>query len=146
MIWKVIDGYPNYEVSDMGDVLNITTAKRLHATRAEKGRRGATMCLTNNGIGRTLLLSRIVYGAFVRPIATKEWVTFFDGNPNNCALYNLVLRTAGNGTVEALRFRGERAAMIRKMSGKGMSRNDIAEITGITASAVGQIIKRKRWA
>jgi len=89
--WKIIEDFPNYEVSDFGNVRNKRT-KRVLKPREDK--------ITNNYIRYTVNLyndkgslnqkiHRLVAEAFIPKIEGKEEVDHIDRNPANNALTNL---------------------------------------------------------
>lgn len=61
--WKVIEEYPNYEVSDGGEVKNTTTGKLLSPYRNQRGY--LKVCLYKDGKKKYLSVHRLVANAFV---------------------------------------------------------------------------------
>lgn len=64
-IWKQIDGYPNYEVSDQGRVRNIKTGNILKPAFIGSGKHYLGVSLCQNGQKKTCRLHRLVAEAFI---------------------------------------------------------------------------------
>lgn len=61
--WKVIEGYPNYEVSSLGRVRNIKTGRVLRLGITNKGYQQVGLYL--NGKNKFQLIHRLVASAFI---------------------------------------------------------------------------------
>lgn len=87
--WKPIPTYPNYEVSNLGQVKNKLTG-RLLSLSTKKGRhpyQRAHLC--QDGKSRYLLVHRLVLEAFVGPCQEGQQCLHLDSNPRNNRLDNL---------------------------------------------------------
>lgn len=71
-MWKKVDGFPNYEVSDTGKVKNIKTGKILVPKRSRNGYLRVTLC--NNGLQKTTGIHRLVAIAFIQNPERKATV------------------------------------------------------------------------
>ena len=85
--WKVIAGYENYEVSDLGRVRNVKTGKLLKPTRNKQGRYYVSL-----GRGNKKYVHQLVIRAF--PEICGEYfegaeVNHKDENPANNVAWNL---------------------------------------------------------
>lgn len=87
-IYKIIEEFPNYEVSNLGNVRNKKTGRILKHTKTKHGY--YTVQLYKNGQGRSQLIHRIVMTTF-NPIDGMEnlHVDHIDFNPGNNCLDNL---------------------------------------------------------
>ena len=63
-MWKRINDFPNYEVSDTGQIKNIKTGKYLSPKKSRTGYLRVTLC--DNGFQKTILVHRLVAIAFIQ--------------------------------------------------------------------------------
>ena len=83
-VWKDIEGYPNYMVSNYGRVKNCMRNKILRPGLGGNGY--LTVCLYKNGEGKSYRVNRLVALAFVPNPEGKEDVNHIDEDKlNNCA-------------------------------------------------------------
>lgn len=87
MEWRTIKGFPNYSVSDHGDIRNNTTSKILKGGSAGRGYRKVVLC--QNGIHTTRYIHRIVADAFLPVSLDKPEINHIDGNKRNNSVENL---------------------------------------------------------
>ena len=83
-IWKRIDEYANYEVSNFGRVSNATTERILKGSLASHGY--LTVGLRKNGKSKTHCIHVLVAREWVENTDTKRCVDHIDGDKtnNNC--------------------------------------------------------------
>lgn len=87
MIWKKIEGFSNYSVSDTGLVRNDNTGRLL---RFCVGNHGYYMaCLWKNNKGHQKTVHRLVASAFIHNTENKRCVNHKDGNKRNNNVSNL---------------------------------------------------------
>lgn len=97
--WKIIEEYPNYEVSNIGNVRSIDCLKRCwKGTCIKKGRllkqtensKGYyRVNLAKNGKNARALVHRLVATAFIENVENKACVNHIDNNPKNNVVDNL---------------------------------------------------------
>ena len=81
--WRSINGYLNYEVSDVGRIRNVNTGKILKATINTRGYFYISLC--DNGKIKKHQVHRIVAQEFFETSDNKTIVDHIDGNKlNNC--------------------------------------------------------------
>lgn len=139
--WLPIPGYPDYQVSDFGNVKTTNWYSKgiEHAIskRWYKGRLQVQLKAVD-GIHSGHYVQVLVYDAFNPGIRNSKQVRFKDGNPANCALTNLYLLDDVNGnaglaklTPEALGYIRARAAQAPTLRGL---QSEVAERYAIEVS------------
>lgn len=91
--WRVIDAFPKYRVSNLGDIESIKSGMKLRLSRNQQGH--LKVNLMKNGEVYTRLVSHIVARAFVPIIKRREdfmSVIHLDGDKGNCEALNLMWR------------------------------------------------------
>ena len=97
-IWKNIDGFPKYQVSTLGNVMNIEQNKKLNPTK--KG--GYYLVdLRNEGERKSYRVHRLVAGAFLENPDNKSDVNHKDKNKLNNCLLNLEWNTRKENMIHA---------------------------------------------
>ena len=83
-IWREIDGYESYMVSNMGNVMNITTGKVLKSHNNGRGYLHV-MLYDKNHKGRTIMVHRLVAKAFIPNPENLPQINHIDEcKTNNC--------------------------------------------------------------
>jgi len=95
--WKRLREWPNYEVSESGEIRNRATKKVRALTHAGNNRCSwVSLQRTDDGvhIRRTERLDRLIAATFVgKPTKRKPILYHIDGNKWNCAASNLEYRS-----------------------------------------------------
>ena len=94
--WKVIDGYPAYEVSDLGRVRRISTGKVLKQSNNVDGYKVVT--LYSNKVPRQFRVHRLVATAFIPNYEDKPVVNHLDEVVYNNEASNLEWATVKENT------------------------------------------------
>lgn len=147
--WRIVEGFPNYRVSDAGDIESLRRGqwRPLVGWRTKWGHH--KVCLRNNVRNRNAYVHVLVLEAFVGPCPVGLECCHHDGNPRNNTLGNLRWDThAGNmedakrhGTKRGehngrARLTPEQVAEIRRRRASGEILRTIAESTGCTLANV----------
>ena len=163
--WEIIPDWPEYEVSEYGDV------RRRLPGGSPIGRVGRV--LRPSGWGHYLqvylhgragrqyrTIHRLVALTFIgEPPSKQHQVAHNDGNPKNNHYSNLRWATAAENSADKLRHgtarRGEDVGIskftertvlqIRALGSKGIPQALIAEIFSTSQSHVGRILRRELW-
>lgn len=97
--WSKIQDFPNYKISDTGEVVNIITGKNVATPKHQHG----YLCvrLWNNGKTRLLKIYRLLAIAFIPNPENKREVNHIDGNRMNHSISNLEWVTASENMKHA---------------------------------------------
>lgn len=160
-IWKIINEYPDYEVSNLARVRNIETNVIL---KEHKQNRGYKMVnLKRNKISKGISLHRVVAIAFIPNPDNKAQVNHINGDKDNNSVANLEWMTSSENVRHAIKtglkgiLVGTQHGMsklttndvleIRRIySKREMNQTKIAELFNIKQTTVSQIINKSRWA
>lgn len=88
-IWKKIEGYDNYSVSDDGKIRNDKSGNVKATSHESKGRVYRQVSLYSNGTGRTFTVHKLVAKAFIPNPNNRKEINHKDGNPENNNVNNL---------------------------------------------------------
>jgi hypothetical protein len=92
-VWKTIEEFPGYEVSNLGRVRNRGTMRvRKFRWREDQQRLSLELRIPGDRRLKDITVQILVYETFVGPLNKGEYVRFKDGDPKNCAVSNLVIR------------------------------------------------------
>ena len=98
-LWKSISEYPNYEVSDSGEVRNSKTGRILKQGRHKQGYDLVWLCNSDGTHGKAV--HRLVAEAFIPNPECKPQVNHRDGNKSNNCVDNLEWNTEKENTMHA---------------------------------------------
>lgn len=85
--WRPITDFPNYQVSDSGEVVNIVTGKQLKPIHERTGYSHVTLC--GDGRHKQTSIHRLVAREFINNPENKPMVNHIDGNKANNHVDNL---------------------------------------------------------
>ena len=87
--WNVIPGFPNYSVSNFGEVINNTTERTIRTT-VSRGQGAPQVCLrTQWGKSKTRYVHRLVAAEFLVDWDPELTVEFKSKDKNDCCVLNL---------------------------------------------------------
>lgn len=87
--WQPIKGYPDYEISNFGDVCSNKFNKRKRLKQLINNRGYYYVGLSNNKIRKTFYIHRLVANTFIPNSKNKPEVNHLDGNKLNNQVTNL---------------------------------------------------------
>jgi len=99
--WKNIEDFPNYEISNYGEIRNKKTDKILKAWSTERGYPRVDLC--KDGNKKPYRIHRLVTKYFVPNPQNKTYVNHKDGNKKNNRADNLEWCTAKENTTHAIK-------------------------------------------
>lgn len=158
--WRVIPDYPNYEVSNFGNVKSWTIKSKGKLLKPGWKSDGyETITLTNSKGSKTTSVHKVVLLAFIGKRPKGLEIRHLDGNPSNNHLSNLAYGTRKENYADRVKHgtsnRGERHPMsklttqdihlIRNLIGFGWGHRMIGEIMGVTGENIRKISTGKRW-
>lgn len=89
--WVPIEGFPNYEVSNYGRIVNLTTGVDLRP-HADKKSGVLRVTLYNEGKRKNVQVARIVLEGFFLNYHKDSVVGYENGDVSDCSVLNLTLR------------------------------------------------------
>ena len=102
-VWKTIVDYPNYEVSNLGNVRNKKSKKLLKQSNG-RDKRYLSVYLTNGKKENTQRVHRLVAEAFIPNPEEKPMVNHIDGDKNNNSVENLEWCTSKENNNHAIKM------------------------------------------
>ena len=169
-IWRVILGYPTYEVSNLGRVRRITTGRILKNGRLPAWRNKnlpyARVGLSVRGTKapKGFMVHKLVANAFVPNPDNKPCVNHINHDPFDARAANLEWCTHRENTMHAYlagrlpvphpghgvhnhdaKLTDDDVRKIRKMSATGLSNARVAKVFGIDRSIVSRIKNGHSW-
>lgn len=94
--WANIPGFPNYLISNEGDVMNAKTHELLNPSKDASGRRKVN--LSRNGVVTTKYVNRLVAQMFHLDYHPEKTVRYKDENFENNHIDNLTMDNKRNPT------------------------------------------------
>lgn len=101
-MWKKIIDFPNYEVSDTGEVRNVKTGRCLEPKKSRCGYLRVTLC--NNGFQKTIGIHRLVAIAFIPNPEGKQTVNHKNEQKNDNRVENLEWATTAEQNIYGTRI------------------------------------------
>lgn len=160
-IWKPVDGFPGYFVSDHGRLRNKSLLILGGISRQKGAPSHVKVRLRKDGKQHPRVLSRLVLTAFVGPCPEGMECCHWDGDPTNNHLSNLRWDTRVANRADMRRhgreriFRGEEHpnakfsdADARALSRLRLRRGDqtrLAKIFGVSQPTIEAIVNGRRW-
>jgi hypothetical protein len=158
--WAVIKDFPDYEVSDQGNVRRITPKRGTIAGRLLKRSRDAhgyavvNLYKPNNGGAVKTYVHRVVAMAFVPCVEGKSQVAHWDGDGMNPCAENLRWVSQSENEADKRRhgraiyaskgsytFNEREVEAMRALNESGTSRRTLALMLGVSHNTVSHAIK-----
>lgn len=159
--WSIVKDFPNYKISEIGEVVNLTTGKNVATPLHQHG----YLCvrLWNKGKTRLCKIYRLLAIQFIPNPENKREVNHLDGNRMNHSLSNLEWTTASENMKHAVKnglskgqfkkgFDHQKAKLskedvyeIRRLRESGMKHRLIGEKFNITMDHACRIANKKLY-
>jgi len=158
--WRLINGFDDYFVSDLGRVISTKSGKLRVLVQISNARGYKTVNLHKNSSQNIYSVHRLVLGAFKGKCPEKHEGSHLDGSRDNNALANLTWETHAenvgrkkeHGTTNAgerngrAKFTDQDVISIRaEYKAGGIRQEALAERYGVYPQAIRMIIHRKSW-
>lgn len=101
--WAVVDGYPNYAVSNMGRVTNLNRETLLTPRPNDEGY--LRVSLSNQGQVQDFYVHRLVAAAFLRGYDSRYQIKPVNGDLNDCRVENLYIHRQARFNMAPRRIR-----------------------------------------
>ena len=160
-VFKVIDRFPKYSVSNKGSVLSFARCKNGKLLHKQKESIGYfSVKLSENGKFKTILIHRLVAETFIPNPENKKTVNHIDGNKQNNFLEHLEWCTFSENSIHAVknnlikRVYGEDChnSKLKKEDidkifylSKSLSARKISKIYGVCNTTISDILKQKSY-
>lgn len=135
MLWKIIEGFPNYRVSDEGIVQHVASIKPL---RHQSKRGYATVNLYNNGFMKTCTVHSLVAKAFIPNPNNLPEINHKDENRMNPTVKNLEWCTSSHNKRYSAHNKGTKVFSVDEKGCKVfyVSINEASRQTGVPTSSI----------
>ena len=144
-MWKQLDDFPNYEISDKGEVRNIKRQRLLKPQRCNKYQ------VIQLGRGNQFYIHHLVMLAFVGP-AEGRCVRHLDGDGSNNRLSNLVYGTMKENSNDrqqhgtwGWKLTENKVRLIRHGYAMGFTLKRLAEIFTVSTKHIRELVRLQRW-
>lgn len=158
--WKIIKKYPNYQVSNYGEVINIKSGKKRKLQNGPGGY--LILVLYKDGKPGSVYIHRLVAEAFLGPCPKDKEVNHKDGNKINPYVKNLEYVTRKENVKHSYKIglqegkKGEKNVrsklknkdinkIIKMHNTKKYYQWEIAKIFGVHQVQISRIINGKTW-
>ena len=151
--FRTIPGFPDYEVSNLGNVRSYKR-KRPKLLKSRKWERNyRVVSLRRDNEYHTRLVHILVMLTFVGPKPEGQCVRHLDGDPSNNALTNLAYGTLSENQRDriehktyGMKLNVRKVKIIRGLSKCGFKRTRLAEMFGVSRTAIHRILRQQTWA
>jgi len=159
-LWKTIDGYTDYQVSNLGKIKSLKHNKEKILKQIDNGFNYLYVYLCKNNICQTFYIHRLVGIAFIPNTHNKPCINHKDGNKQNNYVDNLEWCTHSENMKHAFKIglrnqQGNNSPnhklnkndvlIIRDLYLYGNSQNKISKIYGVSRSCIEHIVNRINW-
>lgn len=159
--WLKIEDYPDYYISDNGDVVSYKNGSKVYLTKCKDNYGYYVVALFNKYGRKTKKVHRLVALAFVSNPQNKETVNHINGIKTDNRVLNLEWSTSKENTEHAnntglTNIKGENhvnsvtnektvLALRKKRKEDGTTYINLAKEFNLTVSTVADILKRRTW-
>lgn len=141
--WSEIPDFPNYAISDEGEVVNVRHGRTLSPVLEPNGT--LRVMLYRDGERHKMLLHHLVAAAYIPGWAPRRHIEFIDGDPTNCHVMNLQLKFPGDelNRYIPVHVRGQRV-MIVETGDTFKNAYTCARHLGTNASNIYSVLRGRR--
>lgn len=131
--WREIEDYPNYQVSNLGRIMNIKLNKIIKGSITSYGY--VTVTLKNDLGSKNMKVHRIVAKEFLNDWDSELQVNHKDLNKSNNCVENLEMVTSSENNLHAYRLLGKRKTKTKKIDQFDKDSNYITTFKSIADAA-----------
>lgn len=162
--WKTIEEFPDYEVSNAGEVRRAVASRTRRAGTRISGSSNRDgypeVCLRRDGRAKNRRVHRLVWIAFNGPIPSGLQINHINGAKSDNRIENLELVTPRENTLHAIEVLGhtrkgegnpsstltaQDVLSIRERASEGETRTDLAAEFGVSKTCISGICTGKTW-
>lgn len=96
-LWQPVEGFPDYEISNYGRVVNVQTGYELKNSICGPGGRYLRVKLSRNYLRRAFYLHRLVAREFFLQFDDSVEVRCKNGNYHDCTVVNITIHRTDGG-------------------------------------------------
>ena len=126
--WKEIEGYPDYMVSDKGNIMSLKHGKTKLLKLKTNSFNYHTVGLFANNKRKSFLVHRLVACAFIHNPKNKPCINHKDGNKKNNCVSNIEWCTNKENNFHRYRVLGQKNALLGKTGDKCVLSKKIYQI------------------
>ena len=148
--WREIEGFPNYQVSNLGRVKNNKTDKILKPYKTNRGYH--TIGFWSDGKKKRLSIHRLVAKAFLPNPRNLPEVNHINGSKADNNVRNLEWASGSNNVLHAYQTKLRKTklsaiqvAEIKNLIEQGLTQREIASMYNVSHSTIGEINRCKIW-
>lgn len=158
-VWVKINNYPNYSISNFGNVKNNLTNKELKLMRQKSGH--VRIFLYNETGRNRFLVHRLVALHFIPNPDKYDIVNHLNSNPSDNFIGNLEWTTSSGNAIHARDagrlnppvgikngmaiLNDNEVLKIISLWNKGLTQKEICDIIGVSRSCVAHVTQGRRW-
>lgn len=143
--WIEIEGFPNYEISNYGEIFNLKKGLPMRIRYHVNGKR--RVVLHRDGVGKEFYVHRLVAQHFLEGYRDGLLIRCKDGNYNNCHVSNLEV-CGGNKEIKHLAYRpkygGGRRVYVPEIDEVFLNARFAAEMLNTDASSIYKVLRGER--
>lgn len=154
-MWKEIENYPNYLISDKGEIYNLRTKQIMKQHPDKDGY--MVLNLSHKGAKKCYRVHRLVAQAYIPNPLNLDTVNHINHNKTDNCVDNLEwmnnIDNAKDGNKYSTYYKGEKAKAaklsmqdardIRQAYLNGISRKELADKYNVTTATIGNVINNK---
>lgn len=146
-MWAELEGFSNYIVSNHGRVVNVNRDRVVEGTVSSRGGMRRVVLVSDNGEVHSVSVGTLVARHFLSGYVEGNKVMPRDGDPSNCAVWNLrfakgrrtgVIKTSVRGPIERRHLRVVETGEVFRTA------YDAARHIGADPSAVYKVLRGDR--
>ena len=153
-MWLPIPGYPDYDVSDEGQVRSRRSSKpRILKSRAHRSGYRLVRLLSTDGEWKDFTVHSLVMLAFKGVCPEGQCIRHLNSDPTDNSLSNLAYGSLSENQQDRLKagtygmkLTARHVRVIRGLHKIGFTHRRLAELFGVNRHNIGRLLRRQSWA